>query len=81
MIIKFVINVDWDAHPHVEFFHAPDDFEDMDTDAREKFLEQESQDWAAEKIERSYAVYADEAAAQADDHGWGAYYDDPEDRW
>lgn len=80
-IIKFTINLDWDARPHVAFFKAPDNWDDMTDDRRTKFLEEESELWADEKIERSYQVYADEDEAQADDHGWGAYYDDPEERW
>lgn len=80
-IIKFAINLEWDAKPHIEFFTAPDNWDDMTDDQRNKFCEEEAALWAEEKVERSWHVYADEAEAEADDHGWGAYYSDPEDRF
>lgn len=80
-IIKFALNVEWDAKPHVEFFYAPDDWADMTEEERQKFLEREAETFQEEKVERSYQVYATADEAEADDHGWGAYYDEPEDRW
>lgn len=80
-IIKFTINLSWDAQPHVAFFYAPDGWDTMTPAERVAFCEEEAETYEQEVVERSYTMYDTEAQAEKDDHGWGAYYTDPEDRW
>lgn len=84
VIIRFSIDMDWDARGHHVWYRAPDDWPTMAEDERKKFLEGELETWRSNEIETTYTVYqGHEAARAAANDLWGAEYseDQLEELW
>lgn len=73
-IIELYVACSWDARTHRTFMYAPDHWDQMTKEERDKFLDDQSREWAENEIEVGGIAY--DSVAEIDNSRWGDSYNE-----
>lgn len=75
-IIELYVECSWDARTRRTFVYAPDNWDTMSAEEREKFIQELAELWASQDIEIGGIAYDD--PSEIDNSRWGDTYSEDE---